>query len=214
MMPPFNLEQFLQVFANYNTAVRPAQIFILQLALLIIYFAVKKKTISDKFISVLLAIFWLWMGIVYHSIYFSTINKAAYLFGTLYIIQAFLFIYYGVMKTSLSFNFRKDIFGITGSVLILYAIILYPLIGYFLGHTYPNTPTFGLPCPTTIFTFGILLWTTKSVPFPVLIIPFIWSVVGFSAVVYFGMYEDIGLLIAGIITVSAQFTMNRKRVLK
>ncbi|HEY3252227.1 MAG TPA: DUF6064 family protein [Ignavibacteria bacterium] len=209
MKPPFGKEEFLQVFANYNTSVRPVQIIILQLALLVIYFAVKKNKVSDKFISISLAFLWLWMGIVYHIIYFSTINKAAYLFGALYIVQAMLFLYYGVMKTSLSFNFRKDISGIAGTVLIVYAIIIYPLIGYLSGHVYPKAPTFGLPCPTTIFTFGILLWTANRVPFLVFIIPLLWSVIGFSAVLYFGMYEDIGLVVSGIISVILFFTMQR-----
>jgi len=200
MKPPFTKEEFLQVFANYNTSVRPLQIIILQLALLVIYFAIKKKSKSDQFISASLAFFWLWMGIVYHIIYFSKINKAAYLFGIFFIIQGLLFFYYGVMRNSISFTYRKDVWGITGSILIIYSIIIYPLIGYFLGHMYPKLPTFGLPCPTTIFTFGILLWSAKRVPLPVLIIPLLWSVIGFSAVVYFGMYEDIGLIVSGIIS--------------
>ncbi|WP_414541485.1 DUF6064 family protein [Nostoc sp. CCY0012] len=29
---------------------------------------------------------------------------------------------------------------------------MYPLIGYALGRIFPTSPTFGVPCPTTIFT--------------------------------------------------------------
>jgi hypothetical protein len=96
MNPPFSKEEFLQVFANYNISVSPAQIFILQLALLMIFFAVKKTKYGDKFISTSLAFLWLWMGIVYHIIYFSSVNKAAYLFGIIFIVQAFLFFIMGL----------------------------------------------------------------------------------------------------------------------
>ena len=83
--------------------------------------------------------------------------------------------------------------------MILYALIVYPFLGYFLGHRYPYSPTFGLPCPTTIFTFGILLTANRKVPVLVLIIPVIWSVIGFFAAISFGILEDTGLLVSGIL---------------
>jgi len=80
-------------------------------------------------------------------------------------------------------------------------MIGYPLLGYFLGHIYPASPCFGVaPCPTTIFTFGLLLLTVKRVPKYLLIIPLIWSFIGFTAALKLGIKEDIGLLIAGVAT--------------
>ena len=67
------------------------------------------------------------------------------------------------------------------------------------GHTYPSNPTFGLPCPTTIFTFGILIWTVKKIQIYVVIIPLLWSLIGFSAALNLGVKEDFGLLIAGVL---------------
>lgn len=46
-----------------------------------------------------------------------------------------------------------------------------PSLGVAIGHTYPAQPTFGLPCPTTIFTFGLLLWVRPPVPWSLLVIP-------------------------------------------
>jgi MFS-type transporter involved in bile tolerance (Atg22 family) len=117
----------------------------------------------------------------------------------LFILQGFIFIYAGIVKDHLSFNYQTNIYGITGAVFLLYALILYPVLGHLFGHIYPKSPTFGLPCPTTIFTFGLLLWTDKKIPKYVLVIPFLWSIVGFSAAVNLKVYEDFGLLVAGII---------------
>jgi hypothetical protein len=50
-----------------------------------------------------------------------------------------------------------------------------------------------------IFTFGVLLWTDKKVPLYVLVIPLLWSLIGFSAAFLLRISEDIGLLLAGII---------------
>jgi len=69
-------------------------------------------------------------------------------------------------------------------------------MGYLLGHTYPAAPAFGLPCPTTIFTFGILFFTEKNCLVFLLIIPFLWAVIGTFAAIHLGSYEDIGLLSA------------------
>ncbi len=195
---PFSVEQFMGVFEKYNTAVWPMQIALVLMALLALFLSLKKFPNSDKIISMFLGFFWLWIGIVYHLIYFSSINKAAYLFGILYIIQGLIFIFAGIMKSNLSFKFRPNSYGIVGSFFILYALIIYPILGSFLGHVYPKKPTFGLPCPTTIFTFGLLLWTDKIVPKYVLIIPLIWSIIGFGAALSLGVKEDYGLLIAGV----------------
>jgi hypothetical protein len=81
----------------------------------------------------------------------------------------------------------------------LYSFVIYPILGYLFGHVYPKNPTFGLPCPTTIFTFGLLLWTDKIVPKYVLVIPSIWSLIGFVAALFLGIKEDYGLLIAGVL---------------
>jgi hypothetical protein len=52
--------------------------------------------------------------------------------------------------------------------------------------------------PTTIFTSGILLWTRSTLPKILLVIPLLWSIIGFSAAVSLGIREDIGLLVAGV----------------
>ena len=169
------------------------------LAILAIILSIRKINRSDEIISIILGFFWLWIGIVYHIIFFTSINKAAYFFGALYIIQGLLFLYVGGLRSKLSFKSHPNSHGIVGSLFILYALIIYPGLGYFFGHVYPKNPTFGLPCPTTIFTFGILLWTDKKIPKYVLAIPLIWSIIGFGAAVSLGVREDYGLLIAGLL---------------
>ncbi len=209
MKLPFSTEQFLEVFRNYNLAVWPAQIVLWLLAVMVIILAVKPQAFSGKYISGLLAFFWLWMGIVYHLMHFTEINKGAYLFGGLFIVQGILFWMVGVWQNKLAFRFQPNVYGLTGAVLLLYALLIYPVLGYALGHIYPASPTFGLPCPTTIFTFGILLWADKKLPFFLLIIPLLWSVIGFMAAVSLGIKEDIGLLIAGLLASFLIFRHNK-----
>lgn len=197
---PFTPEQFLEVFKNYNLTVYPAQIFLVVLALVAIFLAVYKTKYSDKVITFTLMFYWLWIGIVYHLIFFTKINIAAYGFAALYVIQSALFFYFGIIKRTLHFKYVNNLKGLTAIILFLYALIFYPLLGYAFGHYYPRTPTFGLPCPTAIFTFGLLLLLEGKMNKVLLVIPILWAIIGFNAALQFGILEDIGLLVSAILT--------------
>ena len=205
---PFTSEQFLDVFKNYNLTVWPMQVVLFLLAIIAVYH-VKRIANSGKAISIMLSLLWLWMGIVYNFIFFSDINKAAYLFGSAFIVQAFLFFYYGFIQNKLSFEFHSDLYGMMGNFLIVFALIIYPVLGYFFDHVYPYSPTFGLPCPTTIFTFGLLLFLKKC-PVTLLIIPALWSIVGFSAALTLNVYEDFSLIISGLISTTMLISHNMR----
>lgn len=199
---PFTTEQFLDVFGSYNTSVWPAQVFIIIFALFSIFLSVYKIKSSSKLISISLAFLWFWIGIIYHFMFFAKINKAAYAFAILFIIQALLFIYYGLIKNSLTFTFTNSVKGAISILLFTYPLIFYPLLGYAFGHSYPRFPTFGLPCPTTIFTFGLLLLLEGKANKVLFIIPVIWSVIGFTAALKLGILQDIGLLVSALITLA------------
>ena len=207
---PFTSEQFLNVFKTYNEAIFPIQLIFSMVALFIVFMLFRKTIVKDKFISYILSFFWLWMGIVYQIIYFSEINKAAYVFGVLFIVQGIIFFTYARVPYKMSYQFDKSIYNYAGLLFILYALLIYPVVGYFLGHHYPHSPTFGAPCPTTIFTFGVLLFVRNKIPVWAMIIPLLWSIIGFGAAISLSIYEDIGLLIAGLASFSLIIMRNRE----
>ncbi|MHC1754248.1 MAG: DUF6064 family protein [Methanosarcina sp.] len=202
MKLPFTPEQFFGIFEQYNEAVWPAQVAIYIAAAIAFYLMLKPGRYSNKVISGVLAFFWLWMGIVYHWSFFASINPAARLFGALFVLQGLIFIFEGIVRNNLAFSFSKDWHSAFGVVLILFGPIIYPILGHFLGHTYPSSPTFGLPCPTTIFTIGALLLANRP-PRYVAVIPLLWSAIGFLAAISLGVKEDTSLLIAGLIGMGA-----------
>jgi hypothetical protein len=97
---------------------------------------------------------------------------------------------------------------------MLYALVIYPVLGLLAGHRYPSAPTFGLPCPTTIFTFGVLLLAREKLPRFLFAIPMVWALIGFTAAFAFGVYEDYGLLIAGLALIVLALLKNKKTTLK
>lgn len=199
MKTPFTLQQFLDVFKAYNETVYPLQMVLYALAIILLVLVGRKTPKADLYSNAVLAFFWLWMGFVYHLVFFTTINKAAYGFGSLFIVQSGLFLYYGISRHRLAYRFSRSAYSIAGIFLIAYALVFYPLIGYFSPHAYPYAPTFGLPCPTTIFTIGLLLSNDEKLPVPVLIIPILWSIFRFFAAYSLGIYEDLVLPVAGLL---------------
>lgn len=207
---PFTIDQFLQVIKDYNLTVWPMQIVFYGIGFLIVCFSIRRTPHSSTVINLALASLWLWVGIVYHIGFFTGINRAAYLFGGFSIVQGVLFLYSGVFKSNITYAFRPDLYGWTGLLFIVYALVVYPVIGYFSSHSYPYAPTFGLPCPTTIFTMGMLLFADKKISLLILVIPLLWSIIGTSAALNFGIREDLGLLVSGIVTLLLIAHRNKK----
>lgn len=197
---PFTTDQFLEVFRTYNLAIWPAQVVAYLLGAACLAVVAWPVQYADRLIGGFLAASWIWMGAVYHLGFFAAINPAAYAFGGLFIIQGLLFIAFGVVSPGLTFKVRRDIYGVVGAALMLYALVLYPALGVVLGHGYPYAPLFGVaPCPTTIFTFGLLLWTRGRVSAWLLVIPALWTLIGTTAAFKLGIWEDLGLLLAGVV---------------
>jgi hypothetical protein len=197
---PFTTERFIDVLVAYNRGVWPMQIVLFGLALVAVAFAWEGKGLSDRVIPSILGFLWIWMGTVYHWAFFTVINKGAWLFGGLFVAQGLLFVYDGSMRKRLSFNLRRARFRTLAGLFLIYALIVYPVLGHLLGHQYPRSPTFGLPCPTTMFTFSLLLVAKGRVPVRLLVVPALWSMIGFTAALLFEVYEDIGLLVVGAVS--------------
>lgn len=210
MQLPFTPEQFLEVFRRYNTAFWPMQWLLFAVAVAILLRVRLRPSSSTRLVTGFLALLWLWMGAAYHLSFFSAINKAAYAFGALFIAQAIAFGWLARHSTSFTFESRGSPGTVVGWVLVTYALLIYPLLGYALGHRYPESPTFGLPCPTTIFTFGVLLWMKPPAPRWIFIVPLLWSVLGTSAALQLGMWEDLGLTAAAVATI-ATLVLRRRR---
>jgi hypothetical protein len=192
---PFTAEDFFAVFGRYNSAIWPLQVVFVLVAVLaaVVVWLRPRKTSGPVFIA--LGALWLWEAVVYHGIFFRPINPAALAFAVLFLVQAVLLIAIALGRRTL-IEPRRDIFGGAGAALIIYALVLYPIVGYSVGHRYPFNPTFGLPCPTTLYTMGVLLWTRPLRVAP-LIVPVVWCAIGFSAALRLGVIEDAALLVAG-----------------
>ena len=79
------------------------------------------------------------------------------------------------------------------AALLVFALLIYPIWGTLAGHAYPALPSFGLPCPTTIFTIGVLALASSPSLRAILTVPILWSLVGSQAVFVVDVKPDLGL---------------------
>lgn len=187
-MLPFTREQFFSAFVTYNEAIWPAQLVAYLLGLAAIVLLFWRPPTADRAITGILAAMWIWTGVGYHWLNFSQVNKAALLFGALFVAQGAAIAYAGIVRNQLRFGVDAGPAAWVGIAFVVYSAVLYPLLGVAAGHAYPGMPMFGVtPCPVTVFTFGMFLLTGAHLSRWLLVIPFIWSLIGGSAAFLLGI---------------------------
>lgn len=203
---PFTQQQFFEVFVAYNVAVWPAQWLLncFAVALVALVFVAPER--AGRVVSWGLALLWSWLALAYHLAFFWGINPAAPLFAAVSLAAAGAFAWSGV-RGLLRFGGSWSMPVLVGLLLVIFAIAVYPAVGFSIGHRYPAFPTFGLPCPTTLYTFGILLMAS-DLPKAAVIGPLAWAIIGSAAAFGLGVTQDLALLVA---VPSALYLLRRGR---
>jgi hypothetical protein len=197
---PFTPDVYFSLFETYNSGIWPGQLIAYGLGIIALLLALRPLAAGGRIALAVLAISWLWNGIAYHLLHFLQINFAALGFAALFALQGVLFAAYAVGGRGI-FRFRTDVFGWSGLLFCLFALVAYPLLARLAGHGWPRAGVFGVaPAPTTIFTFGMLLMLEGGAPLHLFAIPLLWSLAGGSAAVFIlRIPEDVSLLVAGVV---------------
>lgn len=202
MTLPFTRDQFLDVFAAYHRGWGDGAMLLWVLALFAVGVWVRGQA-SARALAAFLAVLWLWTAVVYHALLFSAINPAARLFALLFGVQAALLVRAGLVRGEL--RFERGGHGAFAPALAI-AALAYPLVSMLMSGDPLRSPTFGVPCPTTLFTAGLLLGARPEPPRHLFVIPILWSLIGGSAAISMGIVPDALLLVAAaamIVRVSA-----------
>lgn len=151
------IDDFYRTLQSYNETFWPMIIITFLLGIVVVYLAARKSGSSSKVISAILSFLWIWSGIVFFIIYYGSMEVEFlglvmpgvwYLGGVLFLFQGFLFLIFGVVKSQLSFRLGGDWLSVVGALMIVYAMVIYPVIGFLTGYSYPGYPVFGIaPCP-------------------------------------------------------------------
>lgn len=198
---PFTVEQFFEIFGAYHEAVWPAPLVLIGLALVGIVLIIRPSRWSHAAVACILAALWAWLAIAYHFVFFARINPLAYAFAALSIGGASIFFWEGLVRHRLRFEWRGNARAWIGAALVGFALGVYPVWSWLAGHTYPHMPTFGLPCPTTLYTLGMLAFLVPPYPRWPLMVPVIWSAIGAQAAFFLEVGQDLSLIGAGLMGV-------------
>jgi hypothetical protein len=210
---PFTRAQFFDILAAYNASFWPFVVALWVVTLGAVVLLIRDRRGAARFLSLVLAIHWAWAGVMYHAAFFSRINPAAWLFAAIFLVQAGLIVWFGVLHTRLQYSPAPSVRHYVAWIFVGYSL-LYPAIAWAEGHAYPRLPTFGVPCPTTILTIGLLLAADPPVPSVLTLIPIVWAFIGGSAAFLFGVRTDLMLLAGGIVLIASAISRaNFRRVL-
>lgn len=195
---PFTAAQFMGVFAAYNAAIWPAQVIAAALGVLALGALAAPADLRERLILSILAVLWAWCGIGYHLLFFSAISPAANLFAAVFVAQALLLAAAAIRPSDLRIRAGWNSASAAGLLIVVYALAIYPMIGALAGHGGLAGPVFGVaPCPTTIFTLGLLVMARGGWVVWLSVIPILWALIGVAAAVQLGIPEDLALPVAG-----------------
>lgn len=205
---PFSHEAFLDVFGRYNTSLWPFELALWAATAWFGWTWVGRGRLDGRQPFALLAVHWLWSGLVYHGLYFVAINPAAIVFAAAFVLQGGFFAWLAWKRRG-HLAPASESRGLVGLLLVAYGL-LYPAVGLLAGLEYPRLPLFGVPCPTTLITAGVM-WAAIGLPRIAFLVPLLWAVVGSSAAFTLGIRSDLPLLLAAALCAVALFRLRVAR---
>jgi uncharacterized protein DUF6064 len=197
MRVPFTQQQFLDVFGAYNSTAWPVVI-----ALWLVTFAFGVRFVRGQArsvtLSALAAVHWAWSGLVYHALFFTDINPAAWLFAGVFVLEAFAFVWFGIVQRTLVFERGHTTRHAVAAALFAYSLGYPFLVLASSAHDVPRAPLFAVPCPTTLFTAALLLTAVRPAPLSVFVIPVMWAAIAGTAAITLGVTPDLMLFVAAV----------------
>ncbi len=131
---PFTTAQFFAVTERYNDTVWPAQLVLTVAALVALSLLFLRRPWSSSAAWSILALLWVWTGVAYHFVFFTRTNPTAYGFGVLFLAGAAAFLWFGVVRRSVTFAPSRTARTFVGGSLLAYALVVYPLWSTASGH--------------------------------------------------------------------------------
>jgi len=196
-------EGFYQIFASYNTTYLPVLgIFWVLLLISTVLVLVRPNRRTNTLIKVLLAVGFLWSGVVFFPFYMTMIAVPGALtslgVGILFAIDA--------LRSRIAICLPKQGWlRYVTIILVVWALGLYSLTGYTLGHPYPQGPLPVAPCPMTILSIALISTSMDTLqkdrwPFTLLFVLLIWwgFFSGLGAPFLYGFYTDLTLFLTGL----------------
>jgi len=154
----FSSRTYYRLFELYNLEWWPLQILALALGVAVFVLLRRGGKRAGRAIALILVLCWLWVAWAFHLQRYASINLAASYFAWAFAVQALLLLWLGAVRGRLTPAPATRLQQRAGFGLLLFALLIFPLIGSLLGRSWTQAEAFGMaPDPTALATLGVLL---------------------------------------------------------
>lgn len=182
----------------YNDATFIVQVIMAIVAIvLLLYIFTKPSTRANILMKIFLSFAFAWNALVYFMIYADP-SPFSYFGAVLFIIISILFAC-DIFTKKIEFGFPQLHHIKYLTIIFIFLVFLYPLIGYALGHVYPETCTPMMPCPLTVFAITLVVAAIPKVDKKVFVALLPWALLGLPKCLGVSeCYEDCILFLSGV----------------
>jgi len=174
----FSPRTYYRLFELYNLELWPLQLLAIALGLAVLVLTRRGGERAGRAIAAILVLCWLWVAWGFHWQRYASINLAAGYFALTFVVQAALLLWLGVLRGRLAPAPTTRLQQRAGLVLLLFALLIFPLIGPLLGRSWTQAEVFGMaPDPTALATLGVLLLAGGRPAWGLWPIPVAWCLV-------------------------------------
>jgi hypothetical protein len=191
-------EVFWNQIGNFNNSFLYLHIvwIILSLVILTLHFILKKKVTN------IILKFFLSLTFLFNSIFFFLINTdspvSKFFYGGLFFAVG-LSLFIDIIRNKIIFQFPKQKIFQMLTVIGIFLVYFYPVVGIFLGRTFPFLCMPMNPCPSTVLATVLVIAAVPKISKISLVLLLPWGLLALpKALGFYDCYEDAILFLAGL----------------
>jgi Family of unknown function (DUF6064) len=174
----FSPRTYYRMIERHNEAVWPAQLLTIALGVGILAALRRPSAQHGRLVAGVLAVLWMTVAWAFLLRRYAAINWGIKYIAPLFLVEALLFVWWGMVRGKLSFALRPGVGGRSGAALLVLAVVLYPALAGISGRPWQQAEVFGIaPDPTVIATVGLLLQTNSRFRWALLPVPLLWCAI-------------------------------------
>jgi hypothetical protein len=169
----FSSRVYWRLFESHNAALWPLHLATLAAGLAIVLLMARRPKIRARWVALILAMLWIFVGWAFLWNRYATINWAAVYVAPAFFVEGALLLVASLLN-ALAFDRRRPADWI-GYLLLGFALAGQPLLAPLQGRGWAASEVFGIaPDPTAIATLGVLLLARGRLLPWLLPIPILW----------------------------------------
>ncbi|WP_019627345.1 DUF6064 family protein [Thioalkalivibrio sp. AKL10] len=178
-MLPFEASTWLAILGQYNTAIWPLHGIGALLALVAVGMVVPGSHAAGRVIGLLLGVLWIWTGVAFFGGSLAPFHFASEWLAGVFVAQGLMLVFALTLMGQARFGWPGGLPGSSAVLMIVYALVGYPLLDLALtGTPWTQLQYVGVaPGPVMLLTLGLLLLVPSRPPLVLAIIPLLWALV-------------------------------------